>query len=56
MKAKLLRAYKDLVPNDQLIVDAMVVALSQKDKQIRDLVQHVTQELDKTAGVETEVN
>jgi len=49
MDSKVHQAYKSLAPADQLVVDAMIVALYQKDKQIRDLVKHVTARLDKAA-------
>ena len=46
MDALLLIAYDKLAPADQLIIDAMVITLVKKDKQISDLVAHVHAELD----------
>ncbi len=45
MDALLLIAYDKLAPADQLIIDAMVIALVNKDRQITDLA-HVHAELD----------
>ncbi len=46
MEHKLQQAYESLVPGDQLVIDAMIVTLVKKDKQIRDLVQAVHKELE----------
>jgi len=43
---EIIKAYDSLVPADQLVIDAMIVALYKKDKQIRDLVSHVHKKLD----------
>lgn len=34
-------AYESLVPADQLVIDAMIVSLYKKDKQIRDMTTEV---------------
>jgi len=38
MDENIRKAYEKLVPADQLVIDAMIVALSTKDTQIRNLV------------------
>lgn len=47
MDKKILIAYELLVPTDQLVVDAIIVTLAKKDKQISDLVYHVDKTLEK---------
>lgn len=39
MDKKILTAYRKLVPKDQLIINAMIISLYQKDKQISALVE-----------------
>lgn len=39
MDKKILTAYSKLVPKDQLVIDAMIISLYQKDKQINALVE-----------------
>ena len=46
MNKTVTKAYELLVPNDQLVIDAMIASLVQKDKQIRDLVAHISKQLD----------
>lgn len=46
MKKEVQEAYDRLVPGDQLVVDAMIITLYQKDKQIRDCVKEVQKFLD----------
>ena len=46
MEYKLQQAYESLVPRDQLIIDAMIVTLAKKDRQIRDLVQVAHEQLE----------
>ena len=41
MDADIKSAYESLVPADQLVVDAMIVTLYKKDKQIRDVTSEV---------------
>ena len=47
MNEEILKAYKSLVPADQLVIDAMIVALFKKDKQIRDVTSEVHKYLTK---------
>ena len=47
MEEKCRKAYDSLTPFDQLIVDSVIIALIEKDKQIRDLVKAVNAQLDK---------
>lgn len=46
MNPEVLKAYESLVPNDQLIIDAIIASLYRKDKQIRDLVKHIQNSID----------
>ena len=46
MDSIVIRAYDDLVPADQLVVDAMIVTLTKKDKQIKELVADIHKWLD----------
>jgi len=46
MNTAVIEAYDQLVPSDQLIIDAMVVALFQKDKQITEMAREVMKMLD----------
>ena len=41
MNSDIQKAYESLVPADQLVIDAMIVSLYKKDKQILDLVTEV---------------
>ena len=43
--AEVKKAYEYLVPTDKLVVDAMIVALYQKDMKIRELVESITTRL-----------
>lgn len=45
MDKKILEAYEYLVPVDQLVIDAMVISLFKKDKQIGELVKELTSSL-----------
>ena len=40
------KAYESLVPKDQLVIDAMIIALYQKDLEIRKLYKGVMEQLD----------
>lgn len=46
MDEKLCKAYETLVPNDQLIVDSLIVRLVEKDKQIHGLIGQLQELLD----------
>ena len=39
------KANKMLVPKDQLVIDAMIIALYEKDKQLRDVLKEVEKRL-----------
>lgn len=45
------KAYDALVPADQLVVDAVIATLYTKDRQITDLVKHISKELDKEIDI-----
>lgn len=47
------KAYDALVPADQLVVDAMIVALYQKDKELRNVTQEVMKLLDQKGKPES---
>lgn len=48
MNAEAIKAYDSLVPADQLVIDAMIVTLYKKDKQIRELVSEICKDLEET--------
>jgi len=41
MSPQIRKAYESLVPADQLIVDAVIITMAKKDREIRDLVTEV---------------
>ncbi len=48
MDKNVVQIYDKLTPRDQLLVFALIVALSEKDEQIAALLQDVYKQLDKT--------
>ena len=46
MDAEVAKAYDDLVPADQLVVDAMIIVLTKKDREIQELVASILRQLD----------
>lgn len=46
MNEVLLKPFNELVPKDQTLIAALVFALADKERQIRDLVAHVRKGLD----------
>lgn len=47
MEPQVQMGYDSLVPTDQYVIDAMILALVKKDKQIKDLVDQIHKMLDK---------
>ena len=45
MNKNLLDAYKKLVPADQAVIDAMIIALATKDKEISNLCTYIKENL-----------
>lgn len=52
MNNVVLKSYEALVPADQMVVDTLILTLTQKDKQIAELVVYVQKHLDKATKVE----
>ncbi len=46
MDGQLQKAFDTLVPKDQLIVGAMIIALTTKDQEIAELTEHVRRQLE----------
>lgn len=46
MDVEVLNAYNRLVPTDQLVIDAMIAALTSKDRQIANMVKEIHRRLD----------
>ena len=49
MHKNIIKTYEQLIPADQTIIDLVVIALAQKDKQIKELTQDISidNEIDK---------
>lgn len=41
MESQVLTAYEYLIPADQILIDAMIIALYKKDKELRKLVKAI---------------
>ena len=49
MHKNIIKTYEQLIPADQTVIDLVVIALAQKDKQIKELTQDISidNEIDK---------
>ena len=49
MHKNIIKTYEQLIPADQTVIDLVVIALAQKDKQIKELTQAISidNEIDK---------